>query len=154
MEISEMIGQENVVAGLKAASTKQLFQDISHRAHDLCGLAARAVCEGLMEREKLGSTAMGNGIAIPHARLAGMEKIVGFFVQLEKPIDFEAADGLGVDLVFVLLVPEDSGTQHLRALAKVSRLLRDQEVCAKLRAGGDKTALYALLTEQANAKAA
>ncbi|MEM9098570.1 MAG: PTS sugar transporter subunit IIA [Pseudomonadota bacterium] len=154
MEFSELIGQDNVVAGLKVASCKQLFQDISNRARDLYDLDPRAVCEGLMEREKLGSTAMGNGIAIPHARLAGVNKIVGFFAKLDKPIDFEAADGLGVDLVFVLLVPEDSGTQHLRALAKVSRLLRDQEICLKLRAGGDKTALYALLTDQNDAKAA
>ena len=79
---------------------------------------------------------------------------MGFFVQLEKPIDFEAADGAGVDLVFALLVPEDSATEHLRALARVSRLLRNQEVCTKLRAGGDRNALYALLTEQENAKAA
>ncbi|MEM9043368.1 MAG: PTS sugar transporter subunit IIA [Pseudomonadota bacterium] len=154
MDISDLIGPENVVAGLKVASSKQVFQDIAARARDLYDLDPRLVCEGLMAREKLGSTAMGNGIAIPHARLDDMNKIVGFFTQLEKPIDFEAADGLGVDLIFVLLVPEESGTQHLRALAKVSRLLRDQETCAKLRAGGDKTAIYALLTEQTDAKAA
>ncbi|MEM8790659.1 MAG: PTS IIA-like nitrogen regulatory protein PtsN [Pseudomonadota bacterium] len=154
MEISDLIGPDNVVAGLKAASRKQVFQEISSRARDLYDLEPRLICEGLMERERLGSTAMGNGIAIPHARVEKMNKIGGFFAQLEKPIDFEAADGLGVDLIFVLLVPEESGTQHLRALAKVSRLLRDQEVCAKLRAGGDKNALYALLTEQHDAKAA
>lgn len=154
MEIYDLIKAESVFAGLKAASRKQLFQDIGGRAQDILDLEPKAVCEGLMERERLGSTAMGNGVAIPHARLKDVREIWGFFARLEKPVDFEAADGVGVDLVFALLVPEDSATRHLRALARVSRLLRDREVCAKLRAGGDRNALYALLTEQGDAKAA
>ncbi|MEM7237987.1 MAG: PTS sugar transporter subunit IIA [Pseudomonadota bacterium] len=154
MELSDIIGPECVVASLKAGSVKQLFQDIGARAHDHLGLECRTVIDGLLERERLGSTAMGSGVAIPHARLQGIDKIAGFFLHLERPLDFEAADGLGVDLVFVLLVPEDSGSDHLRALAKVSRLLRDEETCTKLRAGGDQNALYALLTEQATSQAA
>lgn len=154
MELLDLIGPECVLHAVKATSKKQLFQEICAKAHDVYGLAPRQVVEGLMEREKLGSTAMGNGIAIPHARIEGLDRIVGFFVRLERPLDFEAADGLGVDLLFVLLVPEGSGTDHLRALAKVSRLLRDGEVCTKLRATADREALYALLTEGGRSQAA
>ncbi|MEM7179077.1 MAG: PTS sugar transporter subunit IIA [Pseudomonadota bacterium] len=154
MELSDLIGPEKIIASHKITGRKHLFQEIAARAQDLHGLKPRAVIEGLLEREKLGSTAMGSGIAIPHARLEGIDRISGFFVRLEKPLDFEAADGLGVDLIFVLLVPEETGTDHLRALAKVSRLLRDQDFCTKLRAGGDPNALYALMTEQETSQAA
>lgn len=154
MELSDLIGPEKIIASPKITSRKQLFQEIATRARDLHGLKPRAVIDGLLEREKLGSTAMGGGIAIPHARLEGIDQISGFFVRLEKPLDFEAADGLGVDLIFALLVPEESVNDHLRALAKVSRLLRDQDFCAKLRAGGDPNALYALMTEHETSKAA
>lgn len=154
MEISDLIGPDNIVANLKASSVKQLFQEIGARARDHHGLDCRAVIDGLLERERLGSTAMGGGVAIPHARLAGIDDIAGFFIRLERPLEFDSGDGLGVDLVFGLLVPEDSGTDHLRALAKVSRLLRDAETCAKLRAGGDRNVLFALLTEQAASQAA
>ena len=154
MELADVIGPDQVITGLRAGSKKQLFQEIANRARDLCGLDARDVLEGLLERERLGSTAMGDGIAIPHARLEKADRICGFFARLEQPIDFEAADGRAVDLVFSLLVPEDSVTEHLRALAKVSRLLRNGDICAKLRAGGDKAALYALLTEPSRSQAA
>ncbi|MBY8976966.1 PTS sugar transporter subunit IIA [Rhodobacteraceae bacterium NNCM2] len=154
MEISELIVPECIVANPKVSGQKQLFQEIAARAHELYGLDQRAVVDGLLERERLGSTAMGGGIAIPHARLEGIDEIKAFFVCLAKPLDFEAADGLGVDLIVALLVPEESGSDHLRALAKVSRLLRDLDLCDKLRAGGDKKALYALLTEQATSQAA
>ncbi|MEM7508473.1 MAG: PTS IIA-like nitrogen regulatory protein PtsN [Pseudomonadota bacterium] len=154
MQLSDLIGPDCVLPSVKSAGKKQLFQEICAKAREVHGLEHRRVVEGLMEREKLGSTAMGNGIAIPHARIEDLDKIVGFFARLERPLDFEAADGLGVDLVFALLVPEGSGTDHLRALAKVSRLLRDSETCAKLRATADADALYALLTEQATSQAA
>ena len=154
MELSDIIGPEQVVASLKAGGVKQLFKEIGGRAQERLGLNCAEVIEGLLDRERLGSTAMGGGVAIPHARLVGMDRIAGFFLRLERPLDFEAADGLGVALVFALLVPEDSGSDHLRALAKVSRLLRDEETCAKLRAGGDQNALYALLIEQATPRAA
>lgn len=154
MDISDLIGPDCVLPSVKAGGRKQLFQEICAKAREVHGLEQRRVVEGLMEREKLGSTAMGSGIAIPHARIDGLEKIVGFFVRLERPLDFEAADGLGVDLVFTLLVPEGSGTDHLRALAKVSRLLRGGEICSKLRATADRDALYALLTTAEQSQAA
>ncbi|MEM6905434.1 MAG: PTS IIA-like nitrogen regulatory protein PtsN [Pseudomonadota bacterium] len=154
MELSELVVQPGILPSVKANSKKQLFQEIAGKARDLYGLQARAVCEGLNEREKLGSTAMGNGIAVPHARLEGLDRIVGIFARLERPLDFEAADGLGVDLIFALLVPEESGSDHLRALAKVSRLLRDRDVCAKLRATSERAALFSLLIDQARSEAA
>lgn len=154
MELSDIIGPEQIVTSLKAGGVKQLFKEIGGRAQEQLGLDCGQVVEGLLDRERLGSTAMGGGVAIPHARLAGIDKIAGFFLRLDRPLDFEAADGLGVDLVFVLLVAEDSGSDHLRALAKVSRRLRDEETCTKLRAGGDQNALYALLTDQATSRAA
>jgi PTS system nitrogen regulatory IIA component len=112
------------------------------------------VVEGLVAREKLGSTAMGGGVAIPHARLAGLKSIIGLFARLEKPVDFEAADGQGVDLAFVLLAPEESGADHLRALARVSRLLREPELRRKLRETAEAPALYALITEPLASRAA
>ncbi len=107
-----------------------------------------------MDRERLGSTAMGHGVAIPHARIKGLERIAGVFARLERPVDFEAVDGGGVDLVFCLLAPEEAGADHLRTLARVSRMLRDDETRAKLRATADAAALYALITEPRASRAA
>ena len=154
MDLADLIARDAVLPAVKASTRKQVFQEIAERARDVYGLEPRAVVEGLLAREKLGSTAMGGGVAIPHARLEGLDRIVGLFARLERPVDFEAADGQGVDLVFVLLAPEGSGADHLRALARVSRLLRDAEVRRKLRETADATALYALLTEPAASRAA
>ncbi len=107
-----------------------------------------------MEREKLGSTGMGQGIAIPHGRVAGVQKMTGLFAQLDHPVDFDAMDDQPVDLVFMLLAPEDAGADHLKALARVSRLLRNQAVCEKLRAAPQTATFYALLTEPTAAQAA
>ncbi len=131
-----------------------MLQEIAAKARDAYGLKARTVVEGLLAREKLGSTAMGNGVAIPHARLPAMTSIVGLFARLDKPADFEAADGQGVDLIFVLLAPEESGADHLRALARVSRLLRDSALRKKLRETTEPQALYALITEPVASRAA
>lgn len=154
MELADLIGRDAILPVVRAASKKQLFQEIATRARDACGLEPRLVLEGLVAREKLGSTAMGGGVAIPHARLPGLDSIIGLFARLERPVDFEAADGLGVDLVFVLLAPEESGADHLRALARVSRLLRDAELRRKLRETTEAPALYALLTEPLASRAA
>jgi len=154
MELADLIARDAILPAVKAASKKQLIQEIATRARDAYGLDARLVCEGLLAREKLGSTAMGGGVAIPHARLPGISSITGLFARLEKPIDFEAADGQGVDLVFVLLAPEESGADHLRALARVSRLLRDTELRRKLRETSEAGALYALITEPLASRAA
>ena len=110
-------------------------------------LPERRIFETLMERERLGTTGMGQGIAIPHGRIAGIEKISGLFARLDPPIGYDAIDEQPVDLVFLLLAPEGAGADHLKALARVSRLLRDQATCEKLRATTDPQVLYALLTE-------
>ena len=154
MEMTDLLPGGAVMPSLKASSKKQAFQDIAARMGDLYGLPARRICEGLIAREKLGSTAMGFGVAIPHARIEGLERIVGFFARLERPVDFDAADGESVDLVFVLLAPEDAGADHLRALAKVSRALRDDALRGKLRHTDATDALHALLTEPAASRAA
>lgn len=154
MQLTDLVSPEAVLCAVKASSKKQAVQEIAHRAADAYGLQTRAVCEGLLAREKLGSTAMGNGVAIPHARIAGLGQIVGLFARLERPVDFEAADGQGVDLLFTLLAPVEAGADHLRALAKVSRLMRDPGVRAKLRETDGADALYALVTDLSASRAA
>jgi PTS system nitrogen regulatory IIA component len=147
MEISDLIAPEAVLAALKAQNKKQLLQELSVRAAPLMQLPERRIFETLIERERLGTTGVGQGIAIPHGRLTGISKISGMFARLEAPIDYEAVDRQPVDLVFLLLAPEDAGADHLKALARVSRLLRNQTVCEKLRAAQKSEALYAILTE-------
>ncbi len=154
MELADLIARDAILASVKAGSKKQVLQEVASKARDAYGLKARAVVEGLLAREKLGSTAMGGGVAIPHARLPGMTSIVGLFARLDKPADFEAVDGQGVDLIFVLLAPEESGADHLRALARVSRLLRDPALRKKLRETAEPQALYALITEPMASRAA
>ncbi|HEX3675062.1 MAG TPA: PTS IIA-like nitrogen regulatory protein PtsN [Rhizomicrobium sp.] len=150
MEISDLLTPEAVVASLKAQSKKQLLQELAERAAHVTGLPERRIFETLIERERLGSTGMGQGIAIPHGRLAGLPKIVGLFARLETPIAYEAVDDQPVDLIFLLLAPEDAGADHLKALARVSRLLRNKQTCEKLRAASKPEVLYALLTEPTN----
>lgn len=154
MELIDLVSPEAVLCAVKAGSKKQALQEIAHRAAETYGLDTRTVCEGLLAREKLGSTAMGNGVAIPHARIAGLGQIVAVFARLERPVDFEAADGQGVDLLFTLLAPQEAGADHLRALAKVSRLMRDPAVRAKLRETDGADALYALVTDLSASRAA
>jgi PTS system nitrogen regulatory IIA component len=154
MTLEQLIGPEAVAPALRASSKKQLLQELAARAADRQGLDAREVFEALMDRERLGPTAMGRGVAIPHARLPGVRRISGYFARLEKGVPFDAADDQPVDLVFLLLAPEDAGADHLRALARVSRLLRDEGRCAKLRATQDASALYAILIEDLASHAA
>ena len=154
MEIADLVARSVVLPALKVSSKKQLFQEIAARASDAYGLDARDVIAGLMAREQLGSTAMGDGVAIPHARMPALSSIVGLFARLDRPVEFDAADGMGVDLVFVLLAPEESGASHLRALARVSRLLRSGEIREKLRTTTKADALYALITEPEASRAA
>jgi PTS system nitrogen regulatory IIA component len=139
---------------LKAASKKQVLQEMAHKAASLTRLPERRIFEILTEREKLGSTGMGQGIAIPHGRVPGIERMTGLFAQLDHPVDFDAMDDQPVDLVFLLLAPEGAGADHLKALARVSRLLRNQSMCEKLRAAPHTATLYALLTEPSAAQAA
>ena len=154
MELTDLIPPEAVLPSVKAKSAKQALNEIGRRAAEAYGLDARVVIDGLLAREKLGSTAMGSGVAIPHARIPGLERIVGLFARLDKPVDFEAADGQGVDLLFVLLAPEQAGADHLRALARVSRLMRVEQTRRKLRSSEGFEALHALLTEVSASRAA
>jgi PTS system nitrogen regulatory IIA component len=154
MEIIDLLVPEAVLPSLKAQGKKQLLQEMAERAATLTGLPERRIFETLIERERLGSTGMGQGIAIPHGRLAGLGKIVGLFARLETPIAYDAVDNQPVDLVFLLLAPEGAGADHLKALARVSRLLRNQQTCEKLRAASKSEVLYALLTEKSNGNSA
>lgn len=154
MEINDLISSEMVVANLKATSKKQVLQDLARRAADAAGLHERAVFDVLMERERLGTTGVGNGIAIPHGKLPDIERLHGLFARLEQPVDFQAIDERPVDLIFLLLAPESAGADHLKALAKVSRVLRDGGICDKLRGTDTSEALYAILTESVEHQAA
>jgi PTS system nitrogen regulatory IIA component len=147
MLLSDFISPDSVTASLKAKSKKQLLQDLSGRAARLTGLSEREIFDVLLQRERLGSTGLGHGIAIPHAKVHGLKRIVGLFARLAEPIDFEAVDGQKVDIVFLLLAPEGAGADHLKALARISRLLREGSAVEKLRACKDAAALYAVLTE-------
>ncbi len=154
MELADIVSSDAVLATVKASGKKQALQEIGHKAADVYGLDCGTVVNGLLSRERLGSTAMGAGVAIPHARVPGLNGIVGVFARLDKPVDFEAADGQGVDLMFTLLAPEEAGADHLRALAKVSRMMRDESIRGKLRASDNEEALHALLTEMSASRAA
>ncbi|BAE52742.1 PTS IIA-like nitrogen regulatory protein PtsN [Paramagnetospirillum magneticum] len=154
MEITDLISPAAVIPNLRAASKKQALQDLAKKAAEITGLHERAIFDVLLERERLGTTGVGNGIAIPHGKLPAMEKLYGVFARLEKPIAFESIDEQPVDLIFLLLAPESAGADHLKALARVSRLLRDKSVCEKLRGTDNADALYALLTESPASRAA
>ena len=154
MEITDILTPAAIVPDLKASSKKQALQELSRRVQDLLGLPERTVFDILMERERLGSTGIGSGIAIPHGKPMGIDRLCGIFARLERPIDFESIDEQPVDLSFLLLAPESAGADHLKALARVSRLLRDKVVCDKLRTADSADALFAVLTESPTIRAA
>ncbi len=154
MEINELISAESVIPDLRASSKKQALQDLARRAAEITGLHERAIFDVLMERERLGTTGVGNGIAIPHGKMANLDRLYGLFARLEHSVDFQSIDEQPVDLIFLLLVPESAGADHLKALARVSRLLRDGSVCEKLRGTNDAEALFALLTGSMENRAA
>ncbi|MEE9299964.1 MAG: PTS IIA-like nitrogen regulatory protein PtsN [Alphaproteobacteria bacterium] len=147
MEIAHFLPLEGVIPNLEATSKKQTLQELAARAHVISELHERTIFDVLLERERLGSTGVGKGIAIPHGKFAGLERLHGMFARLETPIDFEAIDDRRVDLIFLLLAPENAGADHLKALARISRVLRDASVCEKLRHSESAEAIYALLTE-------
>lgn len=154
MELSKILAPQAVKVVASTSSKKRLLHDLSDLAFAAYGLPAGETVEALMERETLGPTGVGNGVALPHARLPGVESVVGAFILLEKPIDFNSIDRQPVDLAFALFAPEDAGVEHLKALALVSRTLRDAAVCAKLRANPDAATIYAILTEAQSVQAA
>jgi len=154
MDISDLLTPERVIANLHATSKKQALQELARRAAELTGESERAVFDVLLERERLGTTGVGGGIAIPHGRLAGLSSMFGLFARLERPVDFESIDERPVDLIFLLLAPATAGADHLKALARVSRLLRDRAICEKLRGTDKPEALFALLADSAASHAA
>jgi PTS system nitrogen regulatory IIA component len=147
MELSQMIAPNAVRMASQLTSKKRLFQELAEIAAQAYGLGAPAILDGLQERETLGPTGVGHGIALPHARVEDVSRIVGIFLRLERPLDYDSVDRLPVDLVFALFAPKDSGVEHLKALALVSRTMRDQAVVQKLRSNSDPAKLYAILTE-------
>jgi PTS system nitrogen regulatory IIA component len=150
MEIADLLTPNAVIPGLRSGSKKQSLQDLAKVAAQITGVDERQIFEVLLERERLGTTGVGNGIAIPHGKLAGLDRLYGVFARLDKPIDFEAMDEQPVDLMFLLLAPEGAGADHLKALARVSRQLRDGAFCDKLRGSDSRDALYALLTQDSD----
>ena len=154
MEINDLISSEQVVANLRVTSKKQVLQELARRAAEISGEHERAVFDVLMERERLGTTGVGNGIAIPHGKLASLGRLHGLFARLDQPVDFQAIDDQPVDLIFLLLAPESAGADHLKALARVSRLLRDKTICKKLRGTDTPDGLFAILTESMETRAA
>jgi len=154
MELTDLLDGECVVANLRATSKKQVLQELARRAADITNIDERKIFAVLMDRERLGTTGVGSGIAIPHGKLPELDRLYGIFARLEKPVDFQSIDERPVDLIFVLLAPEEAGADHLKALARVSRLLRDQNTCEKLRGTGEVDALSAILTESREIRAA
>jgi len=154
MELSSILAPEAVKVIASASSKKRLFQDISDVAQSAHGLDAQTTLEALLERESLGPTGVGHGVALPHARLEELDRVTGVFVILEKPLDFGAVDRQPVDVAFALFAPEQAGVEHLKALALVSRTLREPSVCTKLRANLDAATLYTILTEGQSVQAA
>jgi len=146
MPLADFVLPNAILPALKVNNKKQALQELAARAATLTGQNERAILDILMQREKLGSTGVGNGIAIPHGKLAKLGKMFGMFARLDRPVDFEALDGQPVDLVFLLLAPEEAGADHLKALARVARLLRDPEIARKLRDSRDAEAMFAVLT--------
>jgi len=146
MSLDKILTQEAVIPALRVNGKKQALQELSERAAIVAKLPAREIFDAILQRERLGPTGVGDGIAIPHGKLPRCERICGVFARLERPIDFEALDGLPVDLVFLLIAPESAGADHLKALAMIARVLRDAQLAARLRATRDPSALYSLLT--------
>jgi PTS system nitrogen regulatory IIA component len=154
MKFADLLSPKAVKVISSASSKKRLMHDIADVANSAYAIPAPRAVEALMERESLGPTGVGHGVALPHARLDGVESVVGIFILLEKPIDFDAVDRQPVDVIFGLFAPEDSGAEHLKALALVSRTLRDANFCAKLRANRDPATLHTIITEAAKIQAA
>ncbi len=151
MPLSDLLAPKAVVSALKASDKKEAIQELAARLGALMQRDANEIFEILLQRERLGSTGIGGGVAIPHGKLAKLDRLVGVFARLDKPIDFDALDGEPVDLVFALLAPEAAGADHLKALARIARLLRDPKVAERLRTVVDSNQMFAVLTAPAAA---
>jgi len=146
MTLTDLIAPNAILPALKVNNKKQALQELAARAAELTGQDEKAILEILLQREKLGSTGVGNGIAIPHGKLSKLGRLFGLFARLERPIDFESLDGQPVDLVFLLLAPEAAGADHLKALARVARMLRDPDITRRLRESRDADAIFSVLS--------
>ena len=145
MEICDLLSADRVISCIRATNKKQLIEQVSKHAANICGKNERMIFDILLERERLGTTGIGRGVAIPHGKLPDLDQLYGVFIKLEQPIDFESMDDEAVDLIFLLLAPETAGADHLKALAQISRMFRDSIICKKLRAAKDKRTLCKLL---------
>jgi nitrogen PTS system EIIA component len=154
MALADLIAQNAVLPALKANSKKQLLQEMSAKAASLTGLPEREIFDVILQRERLGSTGVGNGIAIPHGKMPQLDRIVGVFARLEQPVNFEALDDEPVDLVVLLLAPEGAGADHLKALSRIARVMRDSDLVEKMRATDDAASLYAFLSDSQASNAA
>ncbi len=154
MRLVDLLTPEAILPSLKANSKKQALQELSEKAAEISGLSARQIFDALLQRERLGSTGIGEGIAIPHGKLSNIKRIFGIFARLERPIDFESLDGAPVDLIFLLMTPEASGADHLKALACVARMLRHPATVATLRTTRDPAALYSVVAHTSKSHAA
>jgi nitrogen PTS system EIIA component len=154
MELADLLKPEAIRVSSIVKSKKRLFQDLAELAAKVHGFPADEALDALQERESLGPTGVGHGVALPHARIDGLDRVVGVFLRLEKPMEYASVDRAPVDLVFALFAPRDAGVEHLKALALVSRRLRDSALCAKLRANLEPDTLYAILTSAPDTKAA
>ena len=154
MELTDLITPNHVIARMRATSKKQALQELARKGAEVSGLDQREIFDILLERERLGTTGIGRGIAIPHGKHDRLNGLVGVFARIDKAIDFDAIDGEPVDLLFLLLAPPSAGADHLKALAKVSRTLRDQTICTQLRGCEDADGIYALLAGTSTSNAA
>jgi PTS system nitrogen regulatory IIA component len=146
MPLNDLVEANAILPALRVTTKKQALQDISDRAAEISGMSARDIFDALLQRERLGSTGVGGGIAIPHGKMPKTDRIFGVFARLERPIDFDALDGDPVDLIFLLIAPEGAGADHLKALSRIARALRDPGLTSRLRATRDASGLYLLLT--------
>ncbi|RLQ86906.1 PTS IIA-like nitrogen regulatory protein PtsN [Notoacmeibacter ruber] len=149
MELSDLLSARAIMPALKAKSKKQLLQAMAGRAAELTGLSERDIFDTVLQRERLGSTGAGNGLAIPHGKLSDLGRLQGVFATVDQPVEFDAIDEQPVDIVFMLLAPEDAGADHLKALSRIARVLRRSSTMQQIRGMHDAAAIYAILTESA-----
>lgn len=154
MQLSALLKPDAIRIVGQVTSKKRLFRDLGECAEAVYGIDGNVALDALLERESLGPTGVGHGVALPHARMDGLDSVAGVFMKLERPMDFESVDRQPVDLIFALFAPQDSGVDHLKALALISRTMRDASICAKLRANNDPATLHAVLTEGPASQAA
>jgi PTS system nitrogen regulatory IIA component len=154
MALAGLLHQNAIIPAMRANSKKQLLQELAANASKLTGLPEREIFDVILQRERLGSTGVGNGIAIPHGKLSNLPSIVGIFARLDAPVDFEALDDQPVDLVFLLLAPEGAGADHLKALSRIARVLRDHDMVSRIRASDSASAIYTLLSDDTTSHAA